>query len=81
MARSLKVELEGWLYHLIARGVYLRNVFHSRDGHERSLSTLAEPAQLIEQLDRQPSIRFGHNAIKNRQRNISFDLACDRAIQ
>ncbi len=41
MARKRRVELEGGLYHLIARGNDRQDIFHSREDHLKFLSLLA----------------------------------------
>lgn len=41
MARRLRVELEGGLYHIIARGNDRRTIFHSDEDHKKFLSLLA----------------------------------------
>ena len=40
MARRLRVELEGGLYHLIARGNDRQDVFHTAEHHGKFLSLL-----------------------------------------
>lgn len=42
MARKLRVEIEGGLYHLIARGNDRQNIFHSPDDRYRFLALLAK---------------------------------------
>lgn len=42
MARKPRVELEGGLYHLIARGNDRMDIFHSKEDHLKFLSLLAE---------------------------------------
>ncbi len=41
MARRPRIELEGGLYHIIARGNNRQTIFHSDDDHEKFLSLLA----------------------------------------
>ncbi|MGD9628256.1 MAG: hypothetical protein AB7V18_03330 [Pyrinomonadaceae bacterium] len=42
MARKLRVEIEGGLYHLIARGNDRQNIFHSPDDRYRFFALLAK---------------------------------------
>jgi REP element-mobilizing transposase RayT len=46
MARKLRVEVEGGLYHVIARGNDRQDVFHSPDDHKKFLSLLARQKEL-----------------------------------
>ena len=46
MARKPRLELEGGLYHVIARGNDRQDVFHSPDDHEKFLSLLARQKEL-----------------------------------
>ena len=41
MARKLRIEVEGGLYHVITRGNDRQDIFHSRDDHLKFLSLLA----------------------------------------
>jgi putative transposase len=41
MARKPRLEVEGGLYHLIARGVERRDIFHDKEDHRKFLSLLA----------------------------------------
>jgi hypothetical protein len=40
MARCTRIEIEGGLYHLITRGNGRKNVFHSREDHDKFLQIL-----------------------------------------
>ncbi|MGB7201895.1 MAG: hypothetical protein WBD16_06465 [Pyrinomonadaceae bacterium] len=40
MARRLRVEVEGGLYHLIARGNDRQDIFHSHEDRQRFLALL-----------------------------------------
>ncbi|MGE3466187.1 MAG: transposase [Pyrinomonadaceae bacterium] len=41
MARRVRVEVEGGLYHVITRGVDRQDIFHSPEDHQKFLSLLA----------------------------------------
>jgi|SRR5688572_5618360 len=40
MARKLRLEIEGGLYHIITRGNDRQDIFHSREDHQKFLSLL-----------------------------------------
>lgn len=59
MARKLRVEFEGGLYHVITRGNDRRDVFHSPDDHLKFLSLLAK------QKDRSPFYLYAYCQMTN----------------
>gem|GEM_PF-3054167 len=47
MARQRRVELEGGLYHVIARGNNRQDIFHSDEDHKKFLSLLSTLKQKL----------------------------------
>ena len=46
MARPLRIEIEGGLYHVIARGNGRQAIFHDERDHQKFLSILAVQKEL-----------------------------------
>jgi REP element-mobilizing transposase RayT len=47
MARKVRIEIEGGLYHVITRGNDRQNIFHSPDDHAKFLSLLTRIKEIL----------------------------------
>jgi len=61
MARRPRPELEGGLYHIIARGNNRQAIFHSDDDHGKFLSLLGVQKQKLGLLSCHPRLEFKCN--------------------
>jgi REP element-mobilizing transposase RayT len=61
MARPVRVEFEGAVYHVTARGNERRRIFRRDEDHRRFLATLE---QLVAQFGREPLLTARRNALE-----------------
>ena len=66
MARRLRVEVEGGLYHLITRGNDRQDIFHTEDDRRKFLSLLAR------QKDRSPFHLYAYCLMTNRAHLLMY---------